>query len=198
MEEGALLRKWLLGEEREIRLGRRTLRYRETGAGGAIVFVRWVAPQSRGLPPLLREAALSLALFSGITHLAVAVVLALMVLGVVADGTGGVLLLAWPLSSLLASVVLYRRVEERRRSRAFSSFVVSRMQALSTRVIALYPRPVDDPRIAEVFELYRRAQSSLEQGKLRVAGETIERGVELADELLTRGAKPAASESGPA
>ena len=176
--EGALAGKGLLGAEVEVRSGGGTLRYRETGVGGVC------------------EAALPLALFSGTTHLGVAVVLALMVLGVVADGTGGVLLLAWPLSSLLASVVFYRRVEERRRSRAFSSFVQSRMQALSARVIALYPRPVDDPRIAEVFELYRRAQSGLEQGKLRVAGETIERGVELADELLTRGAEPAASESG--
>ena len=156
------------------------------------------SPPSRGLTPLLREAALPLVLFSGTTHLGVAAVLALMVLGVVADGTGGVLLLAWPLSSLLASVILYRWVEQRRRSRAFSSFVVSRMQALSARVIALYPRSADDPRIAEVFELYRRAQSSLEQGELRVAGETIERGVELAGELLTRCAEPAASDNDPA
>ncbi len=63
-------------------------------------------PASPGLLPLLRVAALPLALFSGIAHLIVAVVLTLMVLGVIADGIGGLLLLMLPTSSLLASVVL--------------------------------------------------------------------------------------------
>ena len=155
-------------------------------------------PASLGLLPLLRAAALPLALFSGIAHLIVAVVLTLMVLGVIADGIGGVLLLTLPLSSLLASVVLYYRMEERQRSRASSLLVVSGMQTLASRVIVLYPRTVHDPHMMEVFELYRRAQASLEQGDYRDVGEIVERGIELADELLSRDGEPPPDEEDPA
>ncbi len=141
-------------------------------------------PVEPGLLPLLREAAVPMVLFSGVAHLGVAVVLGLMVLGAIPGGVGGALLLIWSVFSLLLSVLGYRGMEERRRRRAVSALAVSEMQALASRVIALYPRPVDDPVIAEVFELYRRAQASLEEGNYPAAGETIERGVVLADAVL--------------
>jgi hypothetical protein len=144
-------------------------------------------PGGTRLLPLLREAAVPLALFSGLAHVGVAVVLGLMVLGVIPGGLGGALLLTWSVFSLLASLLGYRRMEERRRRRAVSALAVSGMQVLASRLIALYPRPVEDPVIAEVFELYRRAQASLEEGDYRSAGKTIERGVALADGLLVVG-----------
>ena len=137
--------------------------------------------------PLLREAALPLALFSGVAHGGAAVVVGLMVVGVVPGGVGGAMLLAWSVLSLFVSLVGYRRMEERRRRRAVSVLAVSGIQRLASRAIALYPRPLEEPAIAEVFELYRRAQESLEEGDYRGAGEAIERGVALADGILAGG-----------
>ncbi len=68
-----------------------------------------------------------------------------------------------------------------------SALAVSGMPRFASKVIALYPGPVEDPVIAEVFELYRRAQGSLEKGDYRGAGEAIERGIALADGLLVAG-----------
>ena len=139
--------------------------------------------------PLLRGAALPLALFSGVAHLGAASVLGLMVAGAVPDGVGGVMLPIWAVFSLCVSLAGYWRMEERRRERAASSLVASEICVLASTVIALYPRPVDDGVIAEVFELYRRAQASLEEGDHPGAGEAIERGIALADGLL-EGAEP--------
>lgn len=143
-----------------------------------------VRPVEPGLLPLFRDAAVPLALFSGVAHLGVAVVLGLVVLGVIPGSAGGALLLVWSVFSLLLSLLGYRRMEERRRRGAVSALAVSGTRALASRVIALYPRPVDDPIIAEVFELYGRAQASLEEGDYRSAGEAVERGVMLADAIL--------------
>lgn len=137
-----------------------------------------------GLLPLLREAALPLALFSGVTHGGAAVVVGLMIMGMVSGGVGGAMLLFWSVFSFFVSLVGYRRMDERRGQEAASALVLSGMQALASRVIALYPRPVDDAVVAEVFELYGRAQARLEEGDRRGAAEAIERGVMLADALL--------------
>ncbi|QIN79568.1 hypothetical protein GBA65_14745 [Rubrobacter marinus] len=136
--------------------------------------------------PLLRGAALPVALFSGVAHGGAAVLVGLMVAGMVTGGAGGVLLLLWSAFSLFVSLAGYRRMEERRRREAVSSLAASGMAALAYRVIALYPGPVEDPAVAEVFELYGRAQASLEEGDYRGAGEAIERGIALADGLLAR------------
>ena len=141
----------------------------------------------QGLFPLLREAALPLALFSGVAHGGAVAMVGLMVVGVVPGGVGGVMLLAWSVFSLLVSLVGYRRMEERRRRLAASALAVSGMPRLASAIIALYPRSLEEPAIAEVFELYRRAQRSLEEGDYRGAGEAMERGVALADGVL-RGA----------
>ena len=151
-----------------------------------------------GLLPLLREAALPLALFSGVAHLGAAFFLGLMVVGAVSGGAGGAMLLTWSVFSFFVSLVGYRRMEERRRHRAASSLAVSGMGVLASRVIALYPRPVDDPVIAEVFELYRRAQASLEEGDHRGAGEAVERGIALADGLLAADEEPVREKDGDA
>ena len=111
----------------------------------------------------------------------------LMVVGVVPGGAGGVMLLLWSVFSLFVSLVGYRRMEEHRRREMLSALAVSGMPKLASKVIALYPRPVENPEITEVFELYRRAQASLEEGDHRGTGEAIERGVALADELLVVG-----------
>lgn len=140
-----------------------------------------------GLLPLLREAALPLALFSGVAHGGAAVVVGLMVVGVVPGGIGGVMLLVWLVFSLLMSLVGYRRMEERRSRETVSALAVSGMPRFASKVIALYPRPVEDPVITEVFELYRQAQGSMEEGDYRGAGEAIERGIALADGLLAAG-----------
>jgi len=140
-----------------------------------------------GLLPLLREAALPLALFSGVAHGGAAVVVGLMVVGVIPRGAGGVMLLFWSMFSLLMSLVGYRQMEERRRRETVSALAVSGMPRLASKVIALYPRPVEDPVITEVFELYRRAQGSMEDGDYRGAREAIERGIALADGLLAAG-----------
>ena len=133
---------------------------------------------------MLREAALPLALFSGVAHAGAAAVVGLMVVGVVPGGVGGAMLLVWSVLSLCLSLLGYRRMEERRKRRAVSALAVSGMPKLASGVIALYPRPLEEPVIAEVFELYRRAQKSLEEGDYRGAGEAIERGVALADGIL--------------
>lgn len=140
-----------------------------------------------GLLPLLREAALPLALFSGMAHGGAAVVVGLMVVRVVPAAAGGVMLLLWSVFSLWMSLVGYRRMEERRSREMVSALVVSGMPRLASKVIALYPEPVEDPVITEVFELYRRAQGSLEEGDYRGAGEAVERGISLADGLLAAG-----------
>ena len=137
-----------------------------------------------GLFPLLREAALPLALFSGVAHGGSAVVVGLMVVGVISGGVGGATLLVWSVFSLLVSLVGYQRMEERRRSRAVSALAVSGMPRLASGIITLYPRSPEEPAVAEVFELYRRAQKSLEEGDHRDAGEAIERGIALADGVL--------------
>lgn len=142
------------------------------------------APVSPGLLPLLREAATPMALFSGVAHGGAAIVVGLMVLGVVPGATGGVLLLLWATFSFFVSLVGYRRMEESRRREKVSLLAVSAMPRLASRVIALYPRSVEDPIIVEVFESYRRAQRSLAEGDYRGAEEEIERGVALADGLL--------------
>ena len=144
-------------------------------------------PAGPGLCPLLREAALPLALFSGVAHGGAAVVVGLMVVGVVPGGAGGVMLLLWSVFSLFVSLVGYRRMEEHRRREMLSALAVSGMPKLASKVIALYPRPVENPEITEVFELYRRAQASLQEGDHRGTGEAIKRGVALADELLVVG-----------
>ena len=146
-----------------------------------VVPARRVEP---GLLPLLREAAVPLALFSGVAHGGAAVLVGLMVARAVSGGAGGTLLLLWSAFSLFVSLVGYRRMEERRRREAASELAASGMRRLASGVVALYPRPVEDPTVAEVFELYRRAQASLEEGDYRGAGEAIERGVALADGLL--------------
>lgn len=140
-----------------------------------------------GLFPLLREAALPLALFSGVAHGGAATVMGIMAVGVVPGGVGGAMLLVWSVFSLFVSLVGYRWMEERRRSRAVSALAVSGMPRLASAIIALYPRSLEEPAVAEVFELYRRAQRSLEEGDYRGAGEAVERGTALADGLL-RGA----------
>ena len=141
----------------------------------------------RGLFPLLREAALPLALFSGVAHGGAAVVVGLMAVGVVPGGVRGVALLAWSVFSLLVSLVGYRWMEEQRGRRAASALAVPGMQELASGVIALYPRSPEEPAIAEVFELYRRAHRSLEEGDYRGAGEAVERGVALVDGILSGG-----------
>lgn len=147
-----------------------------------------VAAQARtvepGPLPLLRGAALPLALFSGVEHGGAAVVVGLLVLGVVPEGTGGALLLLWAAVSFVVSLAGYRRMEDGRRHEKASLLAVSGMPRLASRVIALYLRPVEDPAISQVFELYRRAQKSLERGDERGAEEAIEWGVALADGLL--------------
>lgn len=97
------------------------------------------------------------------------------------------MLLLWSVFSLWMSLVGYRRMEERRSREMVSALVVSGMPRLASKVIALYPEPVEDPVITEVFELYRRAQGSLEEGDYRDAGEALQRGISLADGLLAAG-----------
>lgn len=84
----------------------------------------------------------------------------------------------------------YRRMEERRRREAVSALAVSGMPRLASAVIALYPRPLEEPAIAEVFELYRQAQRSLEEGDYRGVGEAVERGIALADGIIAGGGMP--------
>ncbi len=97
------------------------------------------------------------------------------------------MLLLWSVFSLWMSLVGYRRMEERRSREMVSALAVSRMPRFASKVIALYPGPVEDPIITEVFELYRRAQGSLEEGDYRGAGEAVERGISLADGLHAAG-----------
>ena len=140
-----------------------------------------------GILPLLREAALPLALFSGVVHGGAAILVGLMVMGTVPGGVGGMMLVLWSVFSLFASLMGYRRMEERRNVRAVSALAASEMPRLASKVIELYPGPVEDPAIAEVFELYRRAQGDLEKGDYRGTGEAIERGMAMADGILAGG-----------
>ena len=151
-----------------------------------------------GILPLLREAALPLALFSGVAHGGAAILIGLMVLGTVPGGAGGVMLVLWSVFSLFASLMGYRRMEAHRNGRAVSALAASEMPRLASKVIELYPGPVGDPAIAEVFELYRRAQGDLEKGDYRGAGEAIERGIALADGILAGGGVPVRDEGGEA
>ena len=157
-----------------------------------------VPGKAAGVLSPLRDSALPLALFSGVAHVGAAVLVGLMVLGAFPGGAGGVMLVLWSLFSLFVSLVGYRRMEERRSGEAASALAAQAMPKLASKVIELYPRPIEDPAIAEVFELYRRAQEDLEEGDHRGAGEAIERGMALAEGILAGGVASVRDEDGDA
>ncbi len=142
-----------------------------------------------GLLPLIREDVLSLVLFSGLGLVGPVAITALVVPGVISGAVGGILLLLWSLLSFFLCLRAYMWMDERGRRRRVLALALAGLPRLASRVVILYSSPVEDSEeeVAEVFALYRQAQQSLEEGKdPGLAGEMIERGVYLADELLMR------------
>ncbi len=145
---------------------------------------------SPGLLALLREDALALVVIFGPGYAGWGGLTALMVLGVISGAAGGFLMLAWAVVSFLLYLWGYHWLDERKRQERLAALVTVELPRLAERVMALYSRPVsspeEEPVAAEVFALYWQAQQSLELEKNpRRAGEMIERGVLLADEILT-------------
>ena len=159
-----------------------------TGEGRSVALIG--AREARlGLFPLLREDALSLVLFFGPGHAGSLAIVTFMLLDAVSGAVGGVLLLLWAVFSFFVCLQVYARVDERERHEKVARLALAGLSLLASRVVELYSRPVsspaEEPRTAEVFALYRLAQQSLEEEKdPRRAGEIIERGVSLADEIL--------------
>lgn len=142
-----------------------------------------------GLLALLREDALALILLLGLGHAGWGVLAALVVLGMISGTAGGVLLLVWAVVSLFACLWSYRWIEEQKRRERLAALASAGIPQLASRVVALYSWPVssaaEEAAAAEVFALYRQAQQSLEVEKdPRRAGEMIEQGLLIADELL--------------
>lgn len=145
--------------------------------------------EARGLLPLIREDALSLALFFGPGLAGPTAITALMLLGVISGATSGLFLFLWAVFSFFVCLGAYTWVDERGRRERISAFALAGMPRLASRVIALYSLPVSSPDrrtgVAEVFALYRQAQRSLEvERNPWRAHEMIEHGVSLADEIL--------------
>ena len=143
-----------------------------------------------GLLPLIREDVLSLVLFSGPVLVGPVAITALVVPGVISGAAGGVLLLLWSVLSFFLCLRAYMWMDERGRRRRVSALALAGLPHLASRVVVLYSSPVEESEeegVAAVFALYQQAQQSLEEGKdPGLAGEMIERGVYLADELLIR------------
>ena len=164
----------------KVRLGEGVVRYREAGETEPVVF------------PSSREDILVVVAFFGPTFVGTVGITALMLLGAASGATGGLLLLLWGVFSFFVCLRAYARADERERRERVTARTLAGMSLLAEKVVSLYSRPacspVEEPKEAEVFALYRRVQQSLEVEKdLRRVGETIERGVALADELLTEG-----------
>lgn len=141
-----------------------------------------------GLLPLIREDVLSLVLFSGPLLVGPVAITVLVVPGVISGAVGGTLLLLWSMLSFFLCVRAYMWMDERGQRRRVLTLALAGLPQLASRVVVLYSSPVEESEeVAEVFALYQQAQQSLEQGKdPGLAGEMIERGVYLADELLMR------------
>lgn len=158
-----------------------------TGANGGSLTIS--AGRARlGLLPLIREDVLSLVLFSGPVLVGPVAITALVVPGVISGAVGGILLLLWSVLSFFLCLRAYMWMDERGRRRRVSALALAGLSHLASRVMVLYSSPVEESEeVAEVFALYQQAQQSLEKGKdPGLAGEMIERGVYLADELLMR------------
>ncbi len=98
--------------------------------------------------------------------------------------------MVWAVVSLFACLWSYRWIEERKRRERLAALACAGIPQLASRVVALYSWPAssaaEEAAAAEVFALYRQAQQSLEVEKdPRRAGEMIEQGILIADELLT-------------
>ncbi len=141
-----------------------------------------------GLLPLIREDVLSLVLFSGLGLVGPVAITALVVPGVISVAVGGILLLLWSVLSFFLCLRAYIWMDERGRRRRVLALALAVLPRLASRIVVLYSSPVEESEeVAEVFALYQQAQQSLEEGKdPGLAGEMIERGVYLADELLMR------------
>jgi hypothetical protein len=139
---------------------------------------------------LSRDDILSLFMFFVPGHVGPAAITALMLLGTIPGVVGGVSMLTWSVASFFVCLWSYRRVEERRRHERVTTLALTEMPRLASRIMSLYSRsvylPDEGQRATEVFALYQRAQHALESEDHRRAGQIIERGVALVDELLER------------
>ena len=137
-----------------------------------------------------REDALSLFMFFVPGHVGPAAITALMLLGAITGVVGGVSMLIWAVSSFFVCLWSYHWVEERTRHERATTLALTEMPRLASRIMSVYSRsaysPDEGQRATEVFALYQRAQHALESEDHRRAGQMIERGVALADELLER------------
>lgn len=150
-----------------------------------------VRGRSLGSLALSREDALSLFMFFVPLHVGPAALTALMLLGTITGVDGGISMLVWAVvASFFVCLWSYHRVEERRRHQRATTLALTEMPRLASRIMALYSRSARSPdeawRATEVFALYQRAQHALEAEDHRRVGETIERAIALADELLER------------
>jgi hypothetical protein len=151
-------------------------------------------PAVRGRSPkslaLSREEALSLFMFFVPGHIGSAAITALMLLGTITGVVGGVSMLVWAVVSFFVCLWVYHWIDECGRRERAAALALTEMSRLASRVVSLYSRSAyssdEGPRSVEVFALYQRAQQALESEDHRRAGQMIERGVALADELLEK------------
>jgi len=147
-------------------------------------------PRSFGVLTVLREDAPALTVFFGPGLLGWGGVTLLLLSGAVPGYLGGLLLVLWPAVSFPLYLLGYRWADRRECHRRVEAFADQRLPQLAGRVIALHGRQApasaeEAARETEVFALFLLSCQALEaDGGLREAGEAVERGVLLADELL--------------
>lgn len=158
-----------LGRAKEVRLG----------SGG----------KGSGVVEVFRRDASTIALFFAPGLAGWVCVLALMLLGAIPQAVGVVLMVFWVVISFALRLEGANRILERKHREAAATETAAKMAGLASRLISLYPlrasSPDEESRMAEAFALYREASQSLEEDPRR-AGEMVERGLLLADELLAR------------
>jgi hypothetical protein len=143
-----------------------------------------------GVLKVLREDAPALTVFFGPGLLGWVGTTLLLLFGAVPGYLGGLLLVLWPAVSFPLYLQAYRWADRRERRRRVEAFADERLPRLAGRVISLHGRQVPASaggaaRETEVFALFLLSCRVLEDdGGLREAGEAVERGVLLADELL--------------
>lgn len=145
------------------------------------------APEPPGRVLLLHEGVPLMFLFFGPGVAGSAVIAGSFLSGMIPVVACGLLLALWTLLSSAVCVWSFCKIDDRKRREAALRSAAEQLLPLASRIITLYSLPaVSDAgksRAEEVFALYRQADEILRK-QPRAAGDSIERGILLADEVL--------------
>ena len=144
-------------------------------------------PKSPERDLLLHEGVPLMVLFFGPGLAGLAVIASLFFSGTVPTVACGLLLMLWTLISSAACIQSFCQLDDRKRREAALKSATKQLLPLASRVISLYSLPAcstaEKSKAAEIFALYRQADESLQKNP-RTAGDCIERGILLADEVF--------------